>query len=270
MKKIVSLYIIATALIFASCTDDTTPVTAKYVTVDLQIGGDSTLNLSGGSTSFDYNSSAKEFIKKPLSPTRAIVNGVNVPDFVPEVPKQFTAYLIANENKNGYSINQFVDSVTVHTGSNHITVPAMKYRVYVSNYKYSGRETNMWNWENWYSGHFLSPMEWFFPESSTTLYLYGKDENMDFTNGAVGEIVLTNPYAAVCVYKNEYVKTPPIAYTNGEYFSQKGNWYYTYINCASSFTTTNMGIIITPNLWASPFNDNISANQIYQYIFSGN
>jgi hypothetical protein len=269
MKKIVSLYIIAVALIFSSCTKDNAPTTAKYVTVNLQIGADTTLNLSGGSTSFNYNNSAKEFIKKPIVATRAIVNGVNVPDFVPEVPKQFTAYLIANENKNGYSINQFVDSVTVHTGSNHITVPAMKYRVYVSNYKYPGMETNTWSWGNWYSGEFSNPMEWPFPGSSTILYLYGKNENMDFTNGAVGEIQMTNPYAAVCVYKNEYVKTPPIAYTNEEYFSQKGNWYYTYINCASSLTT-NIGIRIIPNWWYTTFNDNISANQIYQYIFSGN
>ncbi|MCH3984811.1 MAG: hypothetical protein LKK21_06680 [Prevotella sp.] len=266
MKRIIFLYIIAGTLVFASCADDTPP-TAKYVTVNLQIGGDSTLNLSGGSTSFDYSNSTKDFIK-PISATRAVVNGVNVPDFVPEVPKQFTAYLIANENKNGYSINQFVDSVTVHTGSNHITVPAMKYKVYVSNYKYPGMETNTWNWENWYSGHFSSPMEWPFPGSTTILYLYGKNEKMDFTNGAVGEIKMTNPYAAVCVYKNEYVRTPPIAYTKGEYFSQKGNWFYTYINCASS-SRTNIGIMITPNIWYTYFNDKISANQIYQYVFSG-
>jgi hypothetical protein len=98
MKKIVFLFIsIITAFTFASCSEDSsTPATAKYVTINLQIGADTTLTLSGGSTSSAYNSSVKKFESgKTLLSTRATVDGVNVPDFVPEVPNTFTAYIIS-------------------------------------------------------------------------------------------------------------------------------------------------------------------------------
>lgn len=275
MKKIVFLYIIiAVALFFASCSDDnsTTSSTAKYVTVNLQIGTDSTLNLSGGSTPFTYNNSAQKLVMgKTLTATRAVIDGVTVPDFVPEVLTKFTAYLIANENKNGFSTNQFVDSVPVYTGSNYITVPAMKYKVYVSNYKYSGMETNTWNYQNWYSGYYQNPMGEGMPYSTTTLYLYGESD-LDFTNGAVGEVVLTNPYAAVCIYKNKYVMSTPYDYNNNsKECGVKGNWYYLYINCAK-FNSTNLYILLG-NFPDYPYSKNftltypITANKIYQYIF---
>ncbi len=67
MKKIVSLYIIAVALIFSSCTKDNAPTTAKYVTVNLQIGADTTLNLSGGSIPLITVTVPKNLSEKPIS-----------------------------------------------------------------------------------------------------------------------------------------------------------------------------------------------------------
>jgi hypothetical protein len=274
MKKIVFLFIsIITAFTFASCSEDSsTPATAKYVTINLQIGGDSTLNLSGGSTPFTYSNNDKEFVSgKTLLSTRATVDGVNVPDFVPEVPTKFTAYLIAHETKNGYSTNQFVDSVSVHTGSNYITVPAMKYKVYVSNYKNPRLETNTWSWENWYSGYYSNPMGEGMPYSSTTLYLYG-DSTLDFTKGAVGEIKMTNPYAAVCIYKNEYVISTPYDYNNSNLkCGIISKWYYLYINCAK-FNKTNLYILLGnfpghPQSQNFTFVEPVTANNIYQYVF---
>lgn len=259
--------------VFASCSkDDPTPSTVKYVTINLQIGGDSTLSLSGGGTSFDYSNSTKEFIK-PISATRAVVDGVNVPNFVPKVPKTFTAYLVANENTTTYPSGkdnaQVIASVTVHTGSNHITVPAMKYKVFVTNYS-NGNEKTDNGWSNWYTyPDALAHL----PAGSTTLYLYGKSD-LDFTNGAVGEVRMTNPYAAICVYKNKYVTGNPSDWSGTT--ALRGDWYYLYKNCfweGSEQISLGMEIPITYiNSSRQTVNrssyiyDTISANYIYQYI----
>jgi hypothetical protein len=270
MKRIVFLYIIAGALVFASCSeDDPTPSTVKYVTINLQIGGDSTLSLSGGSTPFAYNNGEKEFIKgKTLISTRAIINGVTVPDFVPKVPNTFTAYFVANENTTKYPTAkdnaQVIDSVTVHTGNNYITVPAMKYKVFVTNYS-NGNEMNYPGWSNWYTyPDALGQL----PAGCTTLYLYGKNENMDFTNGAVGEIQMTNPYAAVCVYNNNYILQPPYDNNGHTDFVLSGQWYYCYIRSLSSTTTTNIAINRSTNY--KGIREQISPNNIYQYIIDDN
>lgn len=275
MKKIVSLYIIATALIFASCTDDTTPVTAKYITVDLQIGGDSTLNLSGGSTSFDYSNSTKEFIEKPIVATR----GSDIADFVPEVPKQFTAYIVASDiYSEGWIIKKY--TAEVHTGSNYVTIQApdhqVNYTVYVTNYP-----QNFTDWYIWPDA--LKQM----PESTTELYLYGKSK-LNFTsnkNGGgvlTGEVEMTNPYAAVCVYNNNYVTGNPSDWSGTTALSD--NWYYLYINCfwgpasGTALTTINvptikvtrdwLGTIRTENVTLELPTTSITNNNIYQFFIS--
>ena len=273
MKKIVFLYIIiAVALLFASCSDDdsTTSSTAKYVTINLQIGADTTLTLSKGSTSFAYNSSIKEFeSRKTLISTRAVIDGVTVPDFVPKVPNTFTAYFVANENTTKYPTAkdnaQVIDSVTVHTGNNYITVPAMKYKVFVTNYS-NGNEMNYPGWSNWYTyPDALGQL----PAGCTTLYLYGKNENMDFTNGAVGEIQMTNPYAAVCVYNNNYILQPPHD-NNGltDFVLSNNKWYYCYIRSLNSTITANIAINKSTNY--KGIIEQVSANNIYQYIIDDN
>jgi len=278
MKRIIFLYIIAGALVFASCADDTPP-TAKYVTVNLQIGGDSTLNISGGSTSFDYSSSAKEFIKKPISATRAVVDGINIPDFVPEVPKKFTAYIVASDiNNEGWIIKEY--TAEVHTGSNNVTIQApnheVSYRVYVTNYP-----QNLIDWYIWPDA--LKQM----PESSPTLYLYGKSKltftsNINDRGVLTGEVKMINPYAAVCVYKNEYVTGAPYDYNHTTTLS--GNWYYLYINCfwgwasGTALTTINvptikvtrdwLGTIKTQNVILELPTTSITNNNIYQFFIS--
>ena len=266
MKKNIFLYIIAIVLVFVSCSkDDSTSPTVKYITINLQIGGDSTLNLSGGSTPFTYSNSDKEFVKKEenIVTTRSS----NIINFVPEVPTKFTAYFIANETKNGYSINQFVDSIPVYTGSNYITVPAMKYKVYVSNYKDPGREINGYGGD-WYDGYYTDPMQWPFPESSTTLYLYG-DSALDFTNSVSGEVKLINPFAAIAIYNNQYVIGYPFYFSHSETTSvltTDKQWYYLYVNC---YRTNSAPIYIFSFSNILTFNDIViypSANKIYQII----
>ena len=294
MKKIVFLYIIiAVALFFASCSDDdsTTSSTAKYVTINLQIGTDSTLNISGSSTPFTYNNSAQKLVMgKTLTATRAVIDGVTVPDFVPEVPNTFTAYILASKDlydsnwNRLVAIDDVINSITVHTGSNFVTIPntyngktisfsASDLKIYVTNYSH-GAEMGNHSWYTWADS--LNHI----PQRSTKLYLYGHSNSLQektdtkYGNILIGEVKMNNYYAAACVYKNKYIQTTPICYWSDDLdntpntFAQSGDWYYIYINCAQH-STTNMGIEITPHNGYTPFNDNISANNIYQYVFTG-
>ncbi len=278
MKKIVFLYIIiAVALLFASCSDDdsTTSSTAKYVTINLQIGTDSTLNISGGSTPFTY--SDKEFVKgKTFITTR----GSGITDFVPVVPTKFKAYLLASEDvyTSSWQLiiakDDVIDSVTVHTGSNYISVPKYKYKIYVTNYS-NGTEMNKNAWYNWPDA--LAHL----PAGSTTLYLYGKNDtlkeerNEEHGDIMTGEVKMINPYAAVCVYNNNYVTGNPSDWSGTTALSD--NWYYLYKNCSSGKISLGMKIPITYlNSSGHTVNrssyiyDTISANYIYQYIIDDN
>lgn len=275
MKKIVFLFIsIITAFAFASCSEDrSTPATAKYVTINLQIGEDSTLNLSGGNTPFTY--SDKEFVKgKTFITTR----GSGITDFVPVVPTKFKAYLLASEDvytSSGQCIiakDAVIDSVTVHTGSNYISVPKYKYKIYVTNYS-NGTEMNKNAWYNWPDA--LAHL----PAGSTTLYLYGKNDtlkeerNEEYGNIMTGEVKMINPYAAVCVYNNNYVTGNPSDWSGTT--ALNGDWYYLYKNCSSGKISLGMKIPITyinssgyTVNGSSYIYDTISANYIYQYIIN--
>ncbi|MCH3992560.1 MAG: hypothetical protein LKH27_06215 [Prevotella sp.] len=295
MKKIVFLFIyIITAFTFASCSEDSsTQATAKYVTINLQIGADTTLTLSGGSTSSAYNSSVKKFESgKTLLSTRATVDGVNVPDFVPEVPNTFTAYILASkylqDPSNWQALankDDVIDTVTVHTGSNFVTIPntykgkninfsASDLKIYVTNYS-NGTEMNNNAWYNW-SGALAQ-----LPAGSTTLYLYGKNDTLkeerseEYGDIMTGEVKMINPYAAVCVYKNNYVTGNPSDWSGTTALS--GDWYYLYKNCfwgnAPGQISLGLNIPITyinnsgnAVKGSSWIYDTISANYIYQYI----
>ena len=264
MKKIVFLFIsIITAFTFASCSEDSsTQATAKYVTINLQIGADTTLTLSGGSTSSAYNSSVKKFESgKTLLSTRATVDGVNVPDFVPEVPNTFTAYIVASDiNNDGWIIQEY--TAEVHTGSNYVTIQApnhqVNYRVYVTNYSQNSKD-----WYTW------SDATSQLPQSSTTLYLFGTSKNLQLNNNILsGEVKMENYYAAVCIYNNNYILQPPHDNNGNTDFVLSGQWYYCYIRSLSSTTTTNIAINRSTNY--KGIREQISPNNIYQYIIDDN
>lgn len=261
------LAILFATFLFAGCSDNDTSTgpALEYVKVNLQIGTDSTLDLSGNSTPFIYSAGAKSLVKgNPLTITRSS----DIVDFVPVIPTTFTAYLVASQDlytSEGQAIitkGTVLNSITVHTGSNYISVPKYGCNIYVTNYS-DGTETQQYSWITW-----KDPLD-HLPAGTTKLYLYGKnealteEENDTYGEILTGEVKMSNPYAAVCVYKNAQVTGYPTDWSGTVGLS--GAWYYIYKNCSKGLT--DLGLIIPlQNNQQTYLSDEISANHIYQYV----
>lgn len=256
MKKLFfSIAALAAIVVMGSCSKDSslnnqTEKSVGSVTVSLNVN--SGIEVSGSSSSMDKSTVNST---KTLT-TRAGETTVTTPDpFTVDLSKYtYTAYFVAAETAGDYTAGDLVRKVTVKGGANSISVPAIKYNIYVTNYdpapaitpaKGSNQESAVQGLENQ------------LPESSnSTLYLFGSQRGADFSHTTdattnVATVKLTNHYAAVCIAANDFVKSvsykpapkDPNTYITSYATSQ--NWFYMYIN--TKVTTIPNSIITLQN-----------------------
>ena len=90
---------------------------------------------------------------------------------------------------------------------------------------------------------------------------------------------MRNPYAAVCVYKNDYVSDNPSNWRGTCDLDSIDSWYYLYYRCYNGNGTENINTPVELNVPIKYTNTNgnsinenryidgtISANNIYYYI----
>lgn len=245
MKKILSLALIAIA--FVSCSEDTT-----------------VNNFYGEVEERTVEFSAKSFITESESPFQA-KGGTFDNSYVHQLPTTFKAYFVADENKGQYSIGQVVKVYDVANGQNTITIPKMKFKVYVTNYlKPNGNEMNPNAWYVWNDA--IAQM----PQTTTELYMYGKND-IDYTTNVSGQVEVKNPYAAVMIKNNVWVSGAPTSYDTNQAYALVGNnsWYNLYIRNTNTNTKIPINIPGNPNQ-SYTLSKTIQANKIFQYTIDGN
>ena len=184
--------------------------------------------------------------------TRATVEGIDsntvaVPSEITSMPDSLTAYIVADETRGQYIYGEIVDTTvlkgktqtnadgtatTTYTATD--SVPAMKCRVYVSNY-HGIKETLNEPFQTSIAD---------LPDASQTLYLYGaSDDDIDFSMTKTTSIDINNSYSAVCIRHAAPVSsTAAPEYDDLDEGKQKetlfyyktdatGTWYYLYIRC---------------------------------------
>lgn len=274
MKRIIfSLAIvITTIMIMSSCSDDSALVVntansknSSSVT-EISLNINSGIDVSEESSTFSNSSAVKASTRSTTSTST---------NFSAKLPPQFTAYFVAAEATSEYTQGAIVRKISVSTGNNNnISVPAIKYHIYVTNYDPANAPTADKN-SNQESA--VKALENSLPENTTTLYLYGTND-ADFsstTSTANATVTLTNYYAAVCVANNGHVKS--VSYKDGtettNYALDSTNqWYYMYVKAPTDGTTSNTDFTVTvENLAGIPdgreytFSEEVTADNIYQY-----
>ncbi|MCI1741869.1 MAG: hypothetical protein LKI18_05810 [Prevotella sp.] len=276
MKKLILRLatVMTLIMIMSSCSKDSefTPETENSVSSsnikEISLNLNAGIEVSEENNTFSNNSETK-------ASTRAAVS--TPANFRAELPSQFTAYFVAAEATNEYAKGAIVRKVTVSNGNNNISVPAIKYHIYVTNYD-PATAPNADNHSNQESA--IEAIETSLPQNSTTLYLYGKND-ADFsstTSTANATVTLTNHYAAVCVanshvesVKHKADQNTTISQDTDYKLNKEGTWYYMYIKAPSSGTVlTNLDIMVKGFSDITDgkeyiFSENITADNIYQY-----
>jgi hypothetical protein len=252
MKKLIfSIAALAAIVVMGSCSQDSslnnqTEKSVGNVTVSLNVN--SGIEVSENNSSMD---------KSTVNSTRALTTRAGgttttpAPFTVDLSKYEYTAYFVAAQDAGDYKTGDLVRKVTVTGGNNSISVPAIKYNIYVTNYDPATAITTGSQKESAVTG-----LEKQLPESSTsTLYLFGSQLGADFSNTTdatqnKATVNLTNHYAAVCIAANDFVKsvsyepTPNDPHTYVTYATSQ-NWFYMYIN--TSVTTMPNSIIALQN-----------------------
>lgn len=232
MKKILfSIAALAAMIMFGACSNDsdltgntTNSKSVGDVTVSLNIN--SGVSVSESNSSMAQSTASKTLTRAAVtradaSTTSATTNNPTA-DFSPKLPSTFTAYFVATADEGDYKKGEIVRTASVNTGSNSLTIPAIHYQVYVTNYTPSaditggtfkaGSSTNTEVYvDSLKAGEEgkanLERLEANLPTSSTNLYLFG-DSTADFSNTtgtAMATVRMVNHYAAVCVAHNDFV-----------------------------------------------------------------
>ena len=189
-----------------------------------------------------------------------------IDDFVPVIPNKYIAYFVAAEDKDSYKTGDIVKIISVNPGNNSITVPDIKYNIYVTNYN------NKLSTEN-----DLIDIQTKLPDASDSLYLSGDTTGVKFNNVNGGKISvsLKNLYAAVAVRNNDLTDgvtfakdiLKPIPYV----LDTSKKWYYLYIKCPASVTTKTNSTITLKNcgsLTSYPLNEDIQADHKYEFTLN--
>ena len=245
MKKLLLLSF-ATALF--SCGDETTNINNNYYVDEVQVQLSAKSLISEVSSGFGGKS------------TYSLDNS-----YTHILPASYTAYFVADETKGQYTTGQVVKTYSVTEGMNSITVPKMKVKVYVTNYlKPGGNETQPNAWYTWNNA--VQQL----PQTSEELLLLGNN-SIDYSIETVGEVEMTNPYAAVMIKNNQWISSAPSSYdTNQDYFlDTPSNWYVLYIRNNNTNTKVPINIPGNPNQHYT-LSRTIEANKIYQYTINGN
>ena len=134
-------------------------------------------------------------------------------------PTEFKAYFIAEESKGPYIKGQLVKTINVVSGLQSITVPKLKYTVYVTNYEKGG------SWYTWPDAIDQMPL------ASDILYLYGFN-TIDYSTATYGEVLAKNPWSAIMIENNEYFHPgkDPLEYnSNSNYVLTDTGWWLKYV-----------------------------------------
>jgi hypothetical protein len=185
-------------------------------------------------------------------------------DFTSNIPTSYTAYFIAAEKTEVYNKGDIIKTVPVSLGDNKITLPDIKYNIYISNYLPSipANESD------------IKSMIESIPVSSSILYLVKEDDNVIFHSTKTITETLENNYAAVCILNNSFVtgaqyNTPPVNSFGTATYTLSGDWYYLYIKGNSTNTTVWLKNI-PYNTGSYQLAETIEANHIYQYTITDN
>jgi hypothetical protein len=136
MKKLFfSIAALAAIVVMGSCSKDSSlnNQTAKSVgNVTVSLNVNSGIEVSGSSSSMDKSTVNST---KTLT-TRAGETTVTTPDpFTVDLSNyKYTAYFVAAKTAGDYTAGDLVRKVTVTGGANSISVPAITYNIYVTNY----------------------------------------------------------------------------------------------------------------------------------------
>lgn len=188
-----------------------------------------------------------------------------------QTPEFANVIFVADETKGKYTQGQVIEYMNLSTNTAHtITIPALKYKVYATNYNHDMPQKGDMVQGKWYTNNnAFSQM----PGASTTLLMHGS-ATIDYSvANATGEVTMTNPYSAVMIRNNENLHTtvaPLFQGQNGrDYILVDNNkWYLLYIRA----NTTNTKVTLAYNVNNTNFvnlTKNIVANKIYQYTYKG-
>ncbi|MCI2088938.1 MAG: hypothetical protein LKK10_11810 [Prevotella sp.] len=283
MKKIIfSIAALTAIVVMGSCSNDSdltnstvSSETVGDVTVSLNINPGVKVSESNSSMAQSTTGSAnKTLTRAAITRADASTSSANANNptssFTPTLPSSFTAYFVATTDEGDYKAGEIVRTATVSTGSNSLKIPAIQYKIYVTNYTPSanitGTVTAGTSTETTVSKDSLSAgaegewnlerLEANLPTSSTTLYLFG-DSTADFsttTGTTTATVRMVNHYAAVCVAHNDFVNA--VAYdtdsknaNNITTYNDGGsaNWYNLYIrvnSVVSDAGTTNSSLTL--------------------------
>lgn len=235
MKNLLKL--IATLFLFASCGKTETIV----------------YNIENVTVQF----SSKEAIETKVKPFGKVAStGPIEEEYEHEFPTSYKAYFVSKETKGEYVSGQVVKVLDVAPGDNTITIPKLEYDVYVTNYIHTSEKWYTWN-------NAIDQL----PQSSHTLYLYGKN-TIDYSTLTEGSVELTNPYAAVMIKKNQWINGTPKFYGDSKDYASVSGWYLNYIRTGNTNTKIPISIPGNPNQHYT-LSRSISANEIYQYTING-
>ncbi len=196
-----------------------------------------------------------ETVVKPFGKMRASTTA-STPEYKHVFPSSYKAYFVSKETKGEYTTGQVVKVIDVVAGGNTITIPKLNYDIYITNYEHSA--------DKWYT--WSNAVEQL-PQSSTELYLYGKN-NIDYSTVTEGTVELSNPYAAVMIRDNRWVNGTPKFYGDGRDYTKVTGWYLLYFRTGNTNTMVPINIAGNSNTHFT-LNRVIEANSIYQFIIDG-
>lgn len=184
------------------------------------------------------------------------------------LPTSAKIFFVVEERRGNYNVGDVVEVMTLSTNTAHtITIPALKYRVYATNYD-NPTLTDDFEKYAWYT--YVSA-ENQLPLSSNVLYMIGSNV-IDYTiPNETGLVEMVNHYSAVMIKANENISdtTFPMYYGDSkDYILVDGDWYLRYIRN----TNTNTKVTYAYQVNGSPsgtLSRTIEPNKIYQYTFNG-
>lgn len=188
------------------------------------------------------------------------------------LPTSATAIFVADETKGKYTQGQVIEVLSLTTNTLHtITIPALKYKVYATNYNHEIPQKGDMVQGKWYTNsNAFGQM----PQSTTTLLLHGS-ASIDYSVvNPTGVVTMKNPYSAVMVKKNENVHatTAPLYYGNNANYTSVGSgnnsWYLLYIRANTTNTKVTLAYNVNNNNFVN-LNTTIEPNKIYQYTYRG-
>jgi hypothetical protein len=313
MKKLIfSIAALAAIVVMGSCSQDsdltgTTTSKSKVdsVTVSLNLNSGIEVSESGSSMAQSTVNSANTSLTRAAgtradattgSTTNSSSASTHNPttDFAPTYPSSYTVYFVADQAQGDYKDQEIVYTMNITADNTNLStvttsgsatatevysatgikIPALNYKVYVTNYSTSQKA----------GGEFKAET---LPTSSTTLYLNnGVGTTADLTSKSTNrtvDVTLTNNYAAVAVAHNDFVSAAKYnvdnnAYTDGTSDnSGLGKWYYLYVraNSASGYNdalNTNSALTIKniASITSYTLSKTIAAGNIYQYTINDN